>query len=164
MATFFTLKYTPVLSIKNNLYIGVFLLPIFYVNSFLSVSPVSPQKLDRFVGDSAVLPCRYDKQLEDLTAHWRYNDIKNVYDIQEGKGSTKEQHPDYTGRTLTFSPEFINGDFTLKLKNLQLTDSGTYCCYVIDVSFQQCTDLSVQGMMKQKRNVVKTNVLIAAPY
>ncbi|KAA0712387.1 Programmed cell death 1 ligand 1 [Triplophysa tibetana] len=110
---------------------------------------VSLQKtVEGFGGSSVVFPCRYDKQLQDLTAHWRYNDIKNVYDIQAGRGSAREQHQDYTGRTQVFSHEFVKGNFSLKVENLRLTDAGTYCCYIIDVNYQECTALSVKGMMK----------------
>ncbi|XP_057181840.1 V-set domain-containing T-cell activation inhibitor 1 [Triplophysa rosa] len=122
----------------------------------LFIDEVSLQKtVEGFVGSSAVLPCRYNKQLQDLTAHWRYNDIKNVYDIQAGTGSAKEQHQDYTSRTQAFSHEFVKGNFSLKLENLRLTDAGTYCCYVIDINYQQCTDLSVKERPRETKNEEK---------
>ncbi|XP_056613901.1 V-set domain-containing T-cell activation inhibitor 1 [Triplophysa dalaica] len=118
----------------------------------LFIDDVSLQKtVEGFVGSSAVLSCHYNKKLQDLTAHWRYNDIKNVYDIQEGRGSAREQHQEYTGRVQAFSHEFVKGNFSLKIENLRLTDAGTYCCYIIDTNYQECTDLSVKVKPRETR-------------
>ncbi|XP_065115965.1 myelin-oligodendrocyte glycoprotein [Paramisgurnus dabryanus] len=105
-----------------------------------------------FVGSSALLPCRSSQV---LTVHWRYNDIKNVYDIQNGKESTKEQDFHYSGRTQMFPKEFIKGNFTLKLTNLKQSDEGAYCCFIPDSpdpkNVQQCTTLQVKDVPVRPR-------------
>ncbi|XP_073700751.1 myelin-oligodendrocyte glycoprotein-like [Garra rufa] len=98
-----------------------------------------------FIGESAVLPCHPGtRQLTVITAHWRYEDRKNVYDIQNGKGTTKEQDPEYKGRTETFPTEYSNGNFSLKLGNLQKGDEGSYCCFIPEFGLNECVSVQVE--------------------
>ncbi|XP_050951402.1 myelin-oligodendrocyte glycoprotein [Labeo rohita] len=98
-----------------------------------------------FIGDFAVLPCHPgNRQLTVITAHWRYEDRKNVYDIQNGKGTTKEQDSEYKGRTETFPAEYSNGNFSLRLGNLQKSDEGSYCCFIPEFGLNECVSLQVK--------------------
>lgn len=98
-----------------------------------------------FIGGSAVLPCHPGtEQIKIITAHWRYEDSKNVYDIQDGKGTTKEQDPEYKGRTETFPAEYSKGNFTLRLGNLQKGDEGSYCCFIPEFGLNECINLQVK--------------------
>ncbi|XP_073717748.1 myelin-oligodendrocyte glycoprotein [Misgurnus anguillicaudatus] len=120
----------------------------------LFINKASPQEtVQGFVGSSALLPCHSSSQV--LTVHWRYNDIKNVYDIQNGKESTKEQDFDYSGRTQMFPKEFIKGNFTLKLTNLKQSDEGVYCCFIPDSpdpkNVQQYITLQVKAVAVKPR-------------
>lgn len=100
------------------------------------------------IGDSTVFPCRSPRQPTIFTAYWRYNDSKNVYDIQDGVESTKEQDPAYKSRTGGFPAEYSKGNFSLKLRKLQKIDAGSYCCFLPEFSSHQtCTVLQVKGAM-----------------
>ncbi|KAG1939889.1 CD276 antigen isoform X2 [Pimephales promelas] len=98
-----------------------------------------------FIGDSVVLPCRSPRQPTKFTAYWRYEDSKNVYDIQDGVASTKEQEPVYKSRTESFPAEYSQGNFSLKLRKLQNIDAGSFCCFLPEFnSVQICTVLQVK--------------------
>ncbi|XP_067270990.1 HERV-H LTR-associating protein 2 [Pseudorasbora parva] len=97
-----------------------------------------------FIGDSVVLPCRSTKQPKIFTAHWRYEDSKNVYDIEDGKGSPNEQDPVYKSRTETFPAEYSKGNYSLRLRKLQKSDAGSYCCFITEFDVQICTVLQVK--------------------
>ncbi|KAL1247050.1 hypothetical protein QQF64_034416 [Cirrhinus molitorella] len=112
--------------------------------TLLLIEASSQEAVQGFIGDSAVLPCHPGKQLTVITVHWRYNDWKNVYDIQKGKGTTKEQDPEYKGRTETFPTEYSNGNFSLKLRNLQKGDEGSYCCFIPEFGRNDCVNLQIK--------------------
>uniref|UniRef100_A0A9J8CAM9 Ig-like domain-containing protein n=1 Tax=Cyprinus carpio carpio TaxID=630221 RepID=A0A9J8CAM9_CYPCA len=100
------------------------------------------------VGGSAVLPCSsIDNGLknEDITVYWRHNSSQNVYDIIEGKGSVEKQDPAYQNRAETFPKEYMKGNFSLKLNNLQYNDAGNYICYITKAHQNPSTQLFVKG-------------------
>uniref|UniRef100_A0A9J8CBU0 Ig-like domain-containing protein n=1 Tax=Cyprinus carpio carpio TaxID=630221 RepID=A0A9J8CBU0_CYPCA len=99
------------------------------------------------VGGSAVLPCSsIDNGLknEDITVYWRHNSSQNVYDIIEGKGSVEKQDPAYQNRAETFPKEYMKGNFSLKLNNLQYNDAGNYICYITKAHQNPSTQLFVK--------------------
>uniref|UniRef100_A0A8C2JIQ3 Si:dkey-222p3.1 n=1 Tax=Cyprinus carpio TaxID=7962 RepID=A0A8C2JIQ3_CYPCA len=98
-----------------------------------------------FIGGAAVLPCHPgNRKLVVITAHWRYDDRKNVYDILNGQGRTTEQDPEYKGRTVTFPAEYSKGNFSLKLGTLQKSDEGSYCCFIPEFDLNECVNLQVK--------------------
>lgn len=124
-------------------------LVLFYFSVFAKESVPTVQG---FIGDSVVLQCHSGNvQLKSITAHWRYNDIKNVYDIEDGKVSIVDQDRVYRDRTEMFPAEYMKGNFSLKLGKLQNTDGGSYCCFIANIAYinkQQCTQLQIKGVMK----------------
>ncbi|XP_052394453.1 V-set domain-containing T-cell activation inhibitor 1-like isoform X2 [Carassius gibelio] len=94
------------------------------------------QDVTGFVGDSVLMPCSYqDRKLEpeEINVFWRYNAYKIVYDIEQGKPSTIEQDPMFKGRITSFLQEHKNGNFSLILSNLTVTDAGQFLCDIPDV-------------------------------
>ncbi|XP_051549577.1 CD276 antigen [Myxocyprinus asiaticus] len=127
------------------------------------IDEVSLQEtVEGFIGSSAVLPCHSgNKRLQAITAHWRYKDVKNVYDILDGKGSVKEQDSAFKSRAATFPVEYMKGNFSLSLGNLRQTDAGTYCCFIPDVGHHQCTELQIKerprGLQEQDKPSSRSN-------
>ncbi|XP_043078289.1 CD276 antigen homolog [Puntigrus tetrazona] len=121
----------------------------------LLLNDASAQKtVEGFIGGSALLPCHAERTtITVITAHWRYDDNKNVYDILNGQGKTKEQAPEYRDRTETFPAEYSKGNFTLKLRSLQKSDEGSYCCFVIEFGLNECVNLQV----KEKPRGIQTS-------
>ncbi len=83
---------------------------------------------------------------EDITVYWRHNSSRNVYDIIEGKGSVEKQDTVYKNRAESFPNEYMKGNFSLKLHNLQYNDAGKYVCYITKTHQNPSTQLSVKGM------------------
>uniref|UniRef100_A0A671SE36 Ig-like domain-containing protein n=1 Tax=Sinocyclocheilus anshuiensis TaxID=1608454 RepID=A0A671SE36_9TELE len=86
-----------------------------------------------FIGGSAVLPCSFEEPpltIQDIKVLWRHSS-QNVYDIIYGKVSVEGQDPQYRNRTESFPEEYLRGNFSLKLNNLQHTDAENYKCYII---------------------------------
>uniref|UniRef100_A0A672MJT1 Ig-like domain-containing protein n=1 Tax=Sinocyclocheilus grahami TaxID=75366 RepID=A0A672MJT1_SINGR len=113
----------------------------------LSFSACLQVTIEGKVGGSAVLPCStIDSGLknEDITVYWRHNSSQNVYDIIEGKGSVEKQDPAYKNRAGTFPNEYMKGNFSLKLNNLQYNDAGKYVCYITKAYQNPSTQLFVK--------------------
>ncbi|XP_067272348.1 CD276 antigen homolog isoform X2 [Pseudorasbora parva] len=100
-----------------------------------------------FIGDSIVIPCsseEHQPSIQDITVRWRYNFL-NVYDIIKGADSEEEQDPAYKNRVETFPKEYLKGNYSLRLNNLQNTDTGPYTCYIIEESIMQNVNLIIEG-------------------
>lgn len=54
-----------------------------------------------------------------------------VHEFKEGKDDLSDQDEMFRGRTAVFADQVIGGNASLRLKNVQLTDAGTYQCYII---------------------------------
>ncbi|XDV22836.1 hypothetical protein PO909_027641 [Leuciscus waleckii] len=109
-------------------------------------------------GGSVTLPCSdISIALEDkqLTVYWRHNDTRNVYDIIHGKVSVKEQDPAYKNRAVVLPEHLKNSKIFLKLTDLQLSDGGTYICFVPDVGVHHSTQLVVKERPVTERPVTE---------
>ncbi|CAM4654397.1 unnamed protein product [Leuciscus chuanchicus] len=128
----------------------------YFLLVFLLINEVSLQEsVEGFIGGSAVLPCSSEKhqlKLEDISVLWRRNSL-SVYDIIEGKDSVKAQDPAYKNRTETFPEEYLNGNFSLKLNDLQHNDAGKYKCFIT----QDSVIKSVQLFIKERQKMHSTN-------
>ncbi|XP_016106885.1 CD276 antigen homolog isoform X2 [Sinocyclocheilus grahami] len=89
--------------------------------------------IEGFIGGSVVLPCssaEHDLKLQDINVLWRDKGSETVYDIIKGKDSVERQNPRYKNRAETFPEEYERGNFSLKLINLNHTDSGEFSCFI----------------------------------
>ncbi|XP_016382990.1 uncharacterized protein LOC107719949 [Sinocyclocheilus rhinocerous] len=104
---------------------------------FLFINGVSLQEtVVGFIGGSAVLPCSSKDPphtIQGIGVYWRHSS-QNVYGIIYGKVSVEGQDPEYRNRTESFPEEYMRGNFSIKLNNLQHTDAGEYKCYIIEES------------------------------
>ncbi|KAI2650753.1 HERV-H LTR-associating protein 2 [Labeo rohita] len=100
-------------------------------------------------GGTAILKCSHRRIIleeKQQTVHWRHNDTRNVFDIIRGKVSIKEQDPAYKNRADVLHEE-LKGHVFLKLTNLQLSDGGTYLCFVPALGIDHSTQLVVKGVL-----------------
>ncbi|XP_060715573.1 myelin-oligodendrocyte glycoprotein-like [Tachysurus vachellii] len=83
---------------------------------------------EAFVGDTVILPCSIDRTVVSEDVFWRDDDGAVVVDIIKNKEDFYEQSPEYRDRVQTFPNEIENGNFSIKLSNVTLSDSRTYTC------------------------------------
>ncbi|XP_026053943.1 CD276 antigen homolog [Carassius auratus] len=102
--------------------------------SALMIHKVSLQvTVDGFFGGSVLLPCsssKLDHKLQDMNVFWRQNDTKNVFDIINGLDSVEQQDPRYKNRVKPFSEEYVRGNFSIRLTDLNQADAGRYICLI----------------------------------
>jgi len=121
----------------------------------LLLSPVSLQdsvSVEGVVRGSVILPCSYQERklnTEEINVFWRYKQKIKVYDIEKGKAFTQKQDPMFNGRIEGFPSEYTDGNFSLKLSDLRLTDEGQFSCAIPDVIWKYELTLLVRGMWKQ---------------
>ncbi|XP_030638733.1 V-set domain-containing T-cell activation inhibitor 1-like [Chanos chanos] len=77
-------------------------------------------------------------------------DIKNVYDVTSGNAALSQQDPQFQNRAQTFPEEYVNGNFSLKLNNLDLTDTGKYSCYVPYIRVERHLELHVKDIVIER--------------
>nr|XP_014351213.1 PREDICTED: butyrophilin subfamily 3 member A2-like [Latimeria chalumnae] len=108
----------------------------------LQTSTIMPEKFsilapDRpivaIVGKDAVLPCQLSPKINalNMTIRWLKTKSGNtVHTYRQGSNENNKQDPLYQGRTELFGNELVNGNVSLRLKNIQLLDEGLYMCSV----------------------------------
>ncbi|XP_060715799.1 myelin-oligodendrocyte glycoprotein-like [Tachysurus vachellii] len=84
---------------------------------------------EAIVGDTVILPCSIDRTVAGVDVFWRDDEQKVLVDIIRSKEVFSDQSPEYRGRVQTFQTEIANGNFSIKLSNVTLSDSGTYTCH-----------------------------------
>uniref|UniRef100_A0A8C1MAF1 Ig-like domain-containing protein n=1 Tax=Cyprinus carpio TaxID=7962 RepID=A0A8C1MAF1_CYPCA len=104
--------------------------------------------LEAFIGGSVVLPCSSTK-LQDIDVSWRHNGSKIVFDIIPHSTSPVTQDPEYKNRIETFPQEYLKGNFSIKLNNLQHTDAGQYICYIKNSDEYQTVKLIINVSTEQ---------------
>lgn len=116
-----------------------------------SVSLQDPPDIVGYAGDSVILPCSYQEKVlkpEQMNVFWRYNENIIVFNIEKGIPSTYGQNAMFKDRIDSFPSEYANGNFSLRLSNLELTDKGQFLCSIPDVFLKNKTMLLVRGMLK----------------
>uniref|UniRef100_A0A9L0R6R2 V-set domain containing T cell activation inhibitor 1 n=1 Tax=Equus caballus TaxID=9796 RepID=A0A9L0R6R2_HORSE len=86
------------------------------------------------IGEDGILSCTFepDIKLSDIVIQWlKEGAMGLVHEFKEGKDDLSDQDEMFRGRTAVFADQVIVGNASLRLKNVQLTDAGTYKCYII---------------------------------
>uniref|UniRef100_A0A673IMQ8 CD276 antigen homolog n=1 Tax=Sinocyclocheilus rhinocerous TaxID=307959 RepID=A0A673IMQ8_9TELE len=121
---------------------------ILFFHNFTLFSVSLQEPVVGFIGGSAVLPCSSKEPLHTIQdinqVRWRINNSQNVYEIIKGKVSVEGQDPEYRNRAESFPEEYLRGNFSIKLNNLQHTDAGKYQCYIIEESVLWSVQLLIE--------------------
>ncbi|XP_019517004.1 PREDICTED: V-set domain-containing T-cell activation inhibitor 1 isoform X1 [Hipposideros armiger] len=86
------------------------------------------------IGEDGILSCTFepDIKLSDIVIRWLKEGIMGlVHEFKEGKDDLSDQNEMFRGRTAVFADQVRVGNASLRLKNVQLTDAGTYKCYIV---------------------------------
>lgn len=103
----------------------------------------SSQAIVAAVGDDVILPCYVEPpfNVEELMVDWWRPDIppdptdhlsqyKYVHHYYEKRNVEDMKMSSYAGRTSLFEDELKNGNASLKITNVKLSDQGRYRCVV----------------------------------
>uniref|UniRef100_A0A673W9N9 Ig-like domain-containing protein n=1 Tax=Salmo trutta TaxID=8032 RepID=A0A673W9N9_SALTR len=103
------------------------------------VGPADP--VVALAGDDIILPCslKPSASAEDMAVRWkRLNPTtENVHLYRDRRNSNEDQHPSYRGRTSLFNEELKNGNVSLKLTRVTLSDAGSYRCFIPTLTSQE---------------------------
>ncbi|XP_044043582.1 CD276 antigen homolog [Siniperca chuatsi] len=125
---------------------GEFLLWLFLVYRMKTVT--CQVNVVGFIGDTVLLPCFYSdvSALKDpFSVFWRDKDNSNVLDIKDNAPDISAQGAKFKNRVSSFQELYKKGNFSITVKNVQQSDSGTYECHIRSVDFEQRVSLSVSG-------------------
>uniref|UniRef100_A0A4W4HF48 Ig-like domain-containing protein n=1 Tax=Electrophorus electricus TaxID=8005 RepID=A0A4W4HF48_ELEEL len=95
-----------------------------------------------------------------MNAFWRYEDSKTVFDIMRGRVSLEEQDAVYRGRVDSFPEEYTKGNFSIRLRDVKLSDAGMYSCFIPHVSEQTIVELIVKGTWSHSSVTLNYIILI----
>lgn len=88
----------------------------------------SANEFNRVVGESVTLPCIYKQQSTDV--YWRHNVSRKVLSIISGKPSPESQDEIFRNRTKSFPSKYPEGNYSIELKDLELSHAGIYTCFL----------------------------------
>ncbi|XP_038839237.1 myelin-oligodendrocyte glycoprotein-like, partial [Salvelinus namaycush] len=102
------------------------------------VGPADP--VVAVAGDDIILPCslKPSASAKDMAVKWTRLNLKaeDVHLYLDGRDSNVDQFPSYKGRTSMFHEELKNGNVSLKLINVTLSDAGSYRCFIPKLNSQ----------------------------
>eukprot|EP00063_Salmo_salar_P063904 XP_014038739.1 PREDICTED: V-set domain containing T-cell activation inhibitor 1-like isoform X2 [Salmo salar] len=92
------------------------------------------QHIVALVGDDVILPCTLSSTVSAVyqSVEWQRPDLKpkEVHLYRDEKDDLVLQNPVFRGRTSLFKEELENGNASLKLTRVKLSDAGNYTCYI----------------------------------
>uniref|UniRef100_A0A673WBJ6 Butyrophilin subfamily 1 member A1-like n=1 Tax=Salmo trutta TaxID=8032 RepID=A0A673WBJ6_SALTR len=103
------------------------------------VAPMS--RVHAVAGGDVILPCFLKPTMNAAshTVEWLRPDLKpkEAHCYRDHRDSEEDQNPSYKRRTSLFKEELKNGNVSLKLTGVTLSDAGNYTCFIPTVSRTQ---------------------------
>nr|XP_046237032.1 butyrophilin subfamily 1 member A1-like isoform X2 [Scatophagus argus] len=110
-----------------------------------SISSLQP--ITALMGDDVILPCGLKNRTDvsSKTVVWTKPglDPKFICVYQSGRLVHQSQHPSYRYRTTLFEDQLVNGNVSLKLSRVKISDAGTYVCSIQSMGTRASVQLSV---------------------
>uniref|UniRef100_A0A8C4GUG7 Ig-like domain-containing protein n=1 Tax=Dicentrarchus labrax TaxID=13489 RepID=A0A8C4GUG7_DICLA len=122
------------------------------------------QPIVAIVGEDTILPCHLDPAVDpaSTTLEWSRPDQGHrfVHVRHEGEDALTDQNPSYKGRTSVSNNTLKQGDVSLKLSRVELSDNGTYRCYIPKLNKESFISLAVGDMPPPAHKIV---LVVAIP-
>ncbi|XP_078137881.1 butyrophilin-like protein 2 [Centroberyx gerrardi] len=106
----------------------------------------SPQPIVALAGDDVILPCQLEPaSAVTRTVEWTRPDLnpQYIHVHQNGQLIFHVQNPLYKYRTVLFLDELRNGNVSLKLFRVKLSDEGKYRCFIPSIRSEATIQLTV---------------------
>lgn len=99
------------------------------------------------VGEDVTLPCHVNPATDAVNEmlEWSRSDLKPrfVHVRRFGEDRLLDQNPSYKGRTSMSIESLKQGDVSLNLSKVKLSDEGTYKCFIPGLNTQSSVQLLV---------------------
>ncbi|NXP75297.1 VTCN1 inhibitor, partial [Ramphastos sulfuratus] len=85
------------------------------------------------IGQRGILGCTFEPhiRMSSIVIQWAKAGVAGtVHEFRSGKDQLQEQDVLFQGRTAVFADQVIGGNASLELRDVQLSDAGTYQCSV----------------------------------
>ncbi|XP_039463378.1 butyrophilin-like protein 3 isoform X1 [Oreochromis aureus] len=99
-----------------------------------------PTEVNVEPGKDAILQCHHPADSEIAVLEWRRPEFESneyVFFFRNGRAYENYQHESFKGRVELREPSMKDGDVSVTLKNLSVSDAGTYQCWIL---FSKSTD------------------------
>uniref|UniRef100_A0A671TQR2 Ig-like domain-containing protein n=2 Tax=Sparus aurata TaxID=8175 RepID=A0A671TQR2_SPAAU len=120
-----------------------------------------PLRMVTLVGEDVVLPCRLEPPLDAVSksVEWARPDLdpRFVHVWHEGRDVLVNQNPSYRGRTSVSINKLRQGDLSLLLSAVKLSDHGLYRCYFPQKSKESTVELVVGSVSTPVISTTKYN-------
>ncbi|XP_067380027.1 butyrophilin-like protein 8 isoform X1 [Channa argus] len=107
----------------------------------------SSQPIVAPLGEDVILPCHLEPKRDaaGLTLEWTRPDLnpRFVHVWRSGEELVGTKHKSFEGRTSLFIDELKNGNISLKLSKVQISDEGTYRCFIPALDKQSFVQLVI---------------------
>ena len=107
----------------------------------------SSQPIVATVGDDVILPCQLQpaEDVSALAVEWTRSDLDPIYvhARRAGQDLPHVKHPSYKDRTSLSIDRLKQGNISLKLSKVKLSDGGKYRCFIPELSIQSFVELVV---------------------
>eukprot|EP00062_Callorhinchus_milii_P020861 gi/632976964/ref/XP_007905082.1/ PREDICTED: butyrophilin subfamily 1 member A1-like [Callorhinchus milii] len=133
------------MSWKHGIQVLWLVLPLSLTERFTVSGPDHP--VPATAGSDVVLDCKCSTHLslERLEVRWfRTRFDSPVYLYSEGHDQPSEQDTAYRHRTQLFIEEIMNGNVSLRLRDVRGSDNGTFTCYVDYDGLHDEADIQLQ--------------------
>ncbi|XP_069812460.1 CD276 antigen isoform X2 [Dendropsophus ebraccatus] len=99
------------------------------------------------LAEDVILPCSFSPpdgfSLQDLSVFWEITKLQQVHAFTQGREQLEKQDPKFVNRTQLFLGQLLQGNMSLLLHNISLSDEGIYTCFV-NVGNSSSAALSLQ--------------------
>ncbi|NXD21602.1 VTCN1 inhibitor, partial [Spelaeornis formosus] len=85
------------------------------------------------IGQRSILSCTFEPDIwmDRIAIQWAKEGVAGlVHEFKGGKDHLQEQDPSFRGRTAVFADQVMGGNASLELRDVRLSDAGTYQCSV----------------------------------